>query len=366
MDTRPIVLIAGGYGVFGGRLARLLAARGDLRVIVAGRSFESARAFCDALNGKAEPLKFDRDDDTAVTLESLSPWCVVDAAGPFQTYGAGQGDPYRLARDALACGAHYLDLSDDAVFTADIATLDEAAHAAQRVAISGASTVPAISAAAVRRLRQGLTRIDSIESVVLPGNRAPRGLSVMRAILAQVGRPLRLWRGEAWSEVPGWSGLRRDGLELADGTRVEPRWSGYIGSPDLRLFPTAFGARSVLFRAGLELSLLHLGLWLLGGLPRLRLRRSLEPWARPLRWIAERFERFGSDRGGMRVDVIGRDQDGRGQRHTWTLIAERGEGPYVPALPAACLIDRLLRGELEPGARACLEDLDLSDIEAAS
>ncbi|MGH8517401.1 MAG: DUF4166 domain-containing protein, partial [Panacagrimonas sp.] len=46
--------------------------------------------------------------------------------------------------------------------------------------------------------------------------------------------------------------------------------------------------------------------------------------------------------------------------------AERGEGPYVPALPAACLIDRLLRGELEPGARACLEDLDLSDIEAAS
>ncbi|MCC2655533.1 MAG: Saccharopine dehydrogenase [Panacagrimonas sp.] len=365
MDIRPVVLIAGGYGVFGGRLARLLAARGDLRVVVAGRSLASARAFCEALGGKAEPLLFDRDADPMPTLRALRPWCVVDAAGPFQAYGE-EVDPYRLAHAALACGAHYLDLSDDADFTAGITQLDEAAHMAQRVAISGASTVPAISAAAVRTLREGLARIDVIESVVLPGNRAPRGLSVMRAILAQVGRPLRLWRGGDWTEVPGWSGLRRDGLELRDGTRVASRWSSYIGSPDLRLFPAAFGARSVLFRAGLELSLLHWSLWLLGWLPRLRVVRSLEPWARALRWIADRFERFGSDRGGMRVDVIGRDNDGHARRHTWTLIAERGDGPYVPALPSACLIDRLLRGELAPGARACLDDLQLGDIEAAS
>jgi hypothetical protein len=105
---------------------------------------------------------------------------------------------------------------------------------------------------------------------------------------------------------------------------------------------------------------------MLGWLPRLRLMRSLEPWARPLRWMADRFERFGSDRGGMRVDVIGRDREGRAHRRTWTLIAERGEGPYVPALPAACLIDRLLRGELAAGARPCLADLNLADIEAAS
>lgn len=367
MDSgRPIVLIAGGYGVFGGRLARLLAARGDLRVVVAGRSLESAQAFCEALLGKAEPLVFDRDADPGVALHELQPWCVIDAAGPFQAYGDGADDPYRLARAALASGAHYLDLSDDAGFTAGIAELDEAAHMAQCVAISGASTVPAISAAAVRRLGEGLVHLDSIESVVLPGNRAPRGLSVMRAILAQVGRPLRVWRGDAWSEVRGWSGLRRDGLELhdEDATQVSPRWSSYIGSPDLRLFPSAFGARSVLFRAGLELPLLHVGLWLLGWLPRLRLLRSLEPWARALRWIADRFERFGSDRGGMRVDVIGRDAEGRALRRTWTLIAERGEGPFVPALPAACLIDRLHRGELAVGARPCLQDLDLSEVEA--
>jgi saccharopine dehydrogenase-like NADP-dependent oxidoreductase len=364
MDSRPVVLIAGGYGVFGGRLARLLAARGDLRVVVAGRSFEAARAFCDALGqNKAEPLRFDRDADPATVLSALQPWCVVDAAGPFQAYGGG--DAYRLAHAALASGAHYLDLSDDAGFTAGIAQLDEAAHMAQRVAISGASTVPAISAAAVRSLREGPVRIESIESVVLPGNRAPRGLSVMRAILAQVGRPLRVWRGDAWTEVPGWSGLRRDALEFdGEGAPVEPRWSSYIGSPDLRLFPSAFGARSVLFRAGLELPLLHLGLWLLSWLPRLRLLHSIEPWARALRWIADRLERFGSDRGGMRVDVTGRDADGRASRRTWTLIAERGEGPFVPALPAACLIDRLLRGELNVGARTCLDDLELTEIEA--
>ena len=103
MDPRPSVLIAGGYGVFGGRLARLLAARGDLHVIVAGRSPSAARTFCEALGGKAEPLVFDRDVDPMTTLQDLRPWCVVDAAGPFQAYGGGD-DPYRLARAALGCG----------------------------------------------------------------------------------------------------------------------------------------------------------------------------------------------------------------------------------------------------------------------
>ena len=105
----------------------------------------------------------------------------------FQAYG---DEAYRLAKAAISAGAHYLDLSDDGVFTKEIILLDDAAKAKGVVVRSGVSSVPAISAAAVRALSEGMRNIDLIDTAILPGNRAPRGLSVMRAILAQVGKPL--------------------------------------------------------------------------------------------------------------------------------------------------------------------------------
>jgi hypothetical protein len=50
-------------------------------------------------------------------------------------------------------------------------------------------------------------------------------------------------------------------------------------------------------------------------------------------------------------------------RRTWSLVAERGEGPFVPALPACLLAEKLLRGELAPGARPCVDELTLAEVE---
>jgi hypothetical protein len=57
------VLILGGYGNFGGRLARLLADDARLTLLIAGRSHERAKIFCAGLGGvaKLEPHGFDRD-----------------------------------------------------------------------------------------------------------------------------------------------------------------------------------------------------------------------------------------------------------------------------------------------------------------
>lgn len=109
------------------------------------------------------------------------------------------------------------------------------------------------------------------------------GLSVVRAILSQVGKPIHLWRGGEWTTAPGWSALKRIDLQVRGVRPIERRWCSFIGAPDLTLFPQRYGARSVLFRAGLELPVLHLGLWLLSWAPRLGLIRSLEPFAEPLR-----------------------------------------------------------------------------------
>ena len=55
-----------------------------------------------------------------------------------------------------------------------------------------------------------------------------------------------------------------------------------------------------------------------------------------------------------------------GQRRVercWTLIADDGDGPEIPALPAAILAERILAGSVAPGARDAGTALDLSDFE---
>ncbi len=344
----------GGYGVFGARLSAGLVADG-WDVIVAGRNLDAARAHCAAHGGRAARL--DRDGaDFASDVAGLAPFAVVDAAGPFQGYGDG-----RVVRAALAAAAHYLDLSDDAGFTAGIAAFDAEARARGLVVVSGVSTVPALSSAIAADLVVGLTDVHLIESTILPGNRAPRGLSVIRAILAQVGRPLALWR-EGVVLVPAWGRAQRVSLVVGSAA-LPPRLASPIGAPDLELFPAYFGARNVVFRAGLELGVMHHGLTALGWLVRLRLMRNLVGLSLPLQRAANLLKPFGTDQGGMLVRVSGIGPDGPVERR-WTLIASSGDGPQIPAM-AGRLILRLLRdGAVASGARPCLAAFDRAQAEA--
>lgn len=353
--NRP-VLVIGGTGVFGSRLCIALAREPGIDLIVAGRNLASAEAFCARHGGRAERL--DRDaDGLEDRLAALSPFAVIDAAGPFQAYGT---DPYRLARAAVAAGAHYLDLSDDAGFTAGIGALDGLARAAGVQVLSGVSSVPALSSAVVEHLRQGIADLHLIDIAILPGNRAPRGASVVRAILAQVGQTVRHWRGGRWTDGRGWD--RPAGVALFAGEG--PRWASLIGAPDLVLFPDRFRARSVLFRAGLELRLMHGGLWFLSLPVRFGLVRSLAPAAGALRWIAARLEPFGTDRGGMRVMVAGAMTGENAVQREWTLRAGAGDGPQVPALPARIVVRKLIAGALIAGARPCLAEFTIPEFAA--
>ena len=94
------VLIVGGYGTFGGRLAQLLADEPRLTLLIAGRDRARAEVFCQSLRGAAtlQPLAFDRDGDLDAVLAAAKPDVVVDASGPFQAYG---GDPYKLVRACI-------------------------------------------------------------------------------------------------------------------------------------------------------------------------------------------------------------------------------------------------------------------------
>jgi short subunit dehydrogenase-like uncharacterized protein len=123
-------------------LARLLLRAGH-EVLVAGRDPAPALAFVREHGG--QPLLLDLREDLS-PIARAAPGLVVDAAGPFQTY---ETNTYRVARFCIENGINYIDLSDDAGFAAGIAALDDMATRTGVFALSGASSVPTISAAAV-------------------------------------------------------------------------------------------------------------------------------------------------------------------------------------------------------------------------
>jgi NAD(P)-dependent dehydrogenase (short-subunit alcohol dehydrogenase family) len=336
------VLILGGTGVFGERLARLLARDGH-QLTIAARKLAPAQALAADLTATA--LHLDRTGD----LSALNGHdVIIDAAGPFHAYGA---DPYRLARAALAAGAHYLDLADTAAFCAGITALDAEARAVDKAAISGLSSVPAISSAAVRALA-GTDQPLHIDSAILPGNRSPRGLSVMASILSQAGQPFPTWRAGRWTTATGWSDPKTYGLP---GGLSRQGWR--IEVPDTRLFPAHFGARTVDFRAGLELGVMRYGLAAFAALRRLIPLPVTMPLVRAFRRAADLMSPFGTGTGGMSVTVTTATH-----RHSWTLLAEDGDGPFVPAIAARAL---LRRQTLPTGATPALEIVTLAELEAA-
>ncbi|MGB3316439.1 MAG: DUF4166 domain-containing protein [Albidovulum sp.] len=344
------VVVLGGTGVFGSRIAELLVRDGH-DVLIAARRLSPARKLANRLVVRVLQLDL-REDLTPLWAED--PGVVVDAAGPYHAYA---GDPYRIARACIAHGVGYLDLADDPAFCEGIAALDEDARKAGTFALSGVSSVPALSSAVVAALAGSLDSVDVIDMAILPGNRAPRGASVIQAILSRTGAVFRLWQGGGWDLPRGWSKPRR--FQLAPGL---VRTGYLIEVPDNRLFPRCFGASTVTFRAGLELWPMNAGLALLSWL-RAVTGVGMPRWAAgAARLVATMLWPFGTARGGMIVQVTGRRADGWSRRE-WCLVAEAGNGPFVPAVAARAILRAVDR--IRPGARPALAELPLAEFEAA-
>jgi len=355
------ILILGGYGTFGGRLAALLADEKGLELVIAGRDAARAAAFAASLGGAARktPARLDRDGNVGAQLAALAPDLFVDASGPFQAYGAA---PYRVVEACVAGGISYLDLADGSEFVAGIAAFDQAARARGVFVLSGVSSFPVLTAAVMRVLARSMASVETVTAGIAPSPFAGMGLNVIRAIASYAGKPVTLRRdgaaarGHALLETMRFTIAPPGRLPLAN------RRFALVDVPELKVLPALRpDLRTVWVGAAPVPEILHRSLNVLAWLVRLRLIPTLAPFAKLFHWAINRL-RWGEHRGGMFVSVTGKDEAGRPIERVWHMIAEGDDGPLIPSMACAALIRRIPFGTRPAsGARAAAEDLELAD-----
>ncbi len=344
------VVILGGTGIFGGRIAAGLAESPEIEVTIASRHPNRAAAVAEEIG--ARNVTCDAADAQALEALLAGTDLLIHAAGPFQ------GNDYRVAEACIRGGVHYLDISDGREFVCGITELDAAAKDQGVVVGSGASSVPTITHAMIEELANEFREIDTIQIALSPGNQNPRGPSTIGAILSYVGRPIRVWESGEWTNVPGWSDCRI--LEYPP--NVGRRRVYRCEVPDVELFPSQWNAKTVRFHAGVELNIINYTLAAIG-----RVRRIFPmPWLPRLAGVMTRLSRlvyaWGSKNGALGVWVSGTSHAGEPIERKVAIVTD-DDGPATPSSPGILLGRKiLLEDSLPRGAYPCMGLLKLSEI----
>ncbi|MET1254406.1 saccharopine dehydrogenase family protein [Aliikangiella maris] len=357
------VIILGGYGNFGKRIAQHLIQINELTIFIAGRSLSKAQNLCQQLQQSkqchsVQPLQIDIDDTNfSNIIRTVSPDLLIHTSGPFQ------GQDYRVAQACIAYHCHYIDLADDRHFVSHFAQLNaqlnQQLNAKPLTLISGASSVPGLSSCVISTYLHEFDQLDSIEIAIAPGNQAERGLATLEAILCNTGKPLKIFINGQWQTQFGWMSSQKKFF----GSIVGHRWLANVDVPDLQLFPAYYrGVQTVTFQAGLELTLLHHVMVLMAWLTKKQIIKNWKNKAHYLLKISQWFNFFGSDIGGMSVRLVGKKKNKRFQLE-WLLTAPNGIGPYIPTIPAIIVAEKLIQGQaLETGAQACINLFSIAEF----
>lgn len=259
---------------------------------------------------------------------------------------------YRLARACLDVGCHYVDLADDREYVAGFSdALNSQAIQKKLIMVCGASTVPGLSSAVIDEFINKFSELTDLNYGISPGNRSERGQATVGSILSYTGKRFETLTDGKMQPVIGWQDSRRYDF----GFPLGKRWMGNCEIPDLDLLPKRYPSiKNIRFQAGLEITLLHFGLWLLSGLSRFGLVKSLYPYTGVITRMSEWFIRWGSDAGGMYMEMKGKCLNGEPKKVIWQLVAENGVGLNVPTISAEIIISKIANKKIAFGGTPCL------------
>jgi len=354
------ILILGGYGVFGGRLAELLSDIPVIEILICGRNFERAEMFCNSFQGVASvrPVVLDRRV-LEQQIGALKPELVVDASGPFQDYG---DDRYQVIETCVRHSVNYMDFADAADFVFGVSKFDQDARDAGIFVLSGVSSFPVLTAAVLREMSKSMD-IVSVQGGIAPSPYAGIGLNVMRAVVGYAGSPVKLTRNGIQTTAPGLAESMRYTIAVPGRLPLRNIHFSLVDVPDLQVLPPEHPTLvDIWMGAGPVPEGLHRILNLLAKARQKFHLPSFVPIA-PFFYKILNFMKFGEHRGGMFVHATGQ-LDSVPVELSWHLLAEGDDGPYIPSMAIEAIVRRILKNQKpENGARAATHALSLADYQ---
>ena len=351
------ILIIGGYGAFGGRLAKLLADQENLHILIGGRTLLKAEQLCAELSGKGAvftPVKIDKTN-LAPALSRFGPDIVVDASGPFNLK---PDDPYVVVKACLKAGVHYLDLADGADFVMGIKQFDKEAREKNIHVISGLSTCPALTGAALQDAMRDM-RVESVEIGVAPSPFARMGLSVVKSIFDYAGEHLVLHMDGQKTTRRALNSGRRKTIAPPGAMPLRNRLFAFVDGPDLQVFPNAFPSiANSWMGAGTRPEFLLRLLMMISKVKAVLKLPRLSFLAKPGHIFLNKMA-GGEHRGGLFLKVSNTDET-----REWHILAEGDDGPYIPSMACAALITKWISSPPDAGARSAESTLSLKDFES--
>lgn len=200
------VTVLGGLGYFGSAAAARLRSLG-VPVRVASR-----RAGAD--------IHIDAEDPASIRRNLGAGDLVLDAAGPFQRRSMASLEA------AVEMGFDVVDLNDDLRYAQNVLAMKQRIDLSGIRVLSSASSISAVSAAAVRET--GITAPVRVRGFIVPASRDTANAASALSLLACVGRPVGVLRGGRLEALLGWRERRPFGMPHP----VGPVWGRLVESAD--------------------------------------------------------------------------------------------------------------------------------------
>lgn len=225
MPPRTDILILGGYGVVGRRIAARIASEFPDHVIIAGRDAAAAEAACREVGHGCRARHIDVDDRASVGTGLDGVGTVVSCVAQHHNHAMNA---------ALELGLAYTDLAPQLLIGANHLREADRARASGACIVLGAGLSPGVSNMMARRLATLVAQPERVETAILLSLGDEYGRDSLRHVVGAASRPFSVFEdGRPRQARPFSEGRRVDfGVEVGARTAYLFPWSDVVSYPE--------------------------------------------------------------------------------------------------------------------------------------
>lgn len=331
MNHTDKILIVGGYGHVGRRLAAELARYYPEQVIVAGRDLEKAAALANLLGKGVQPLRLDINDPAEVDASLDEVELVINCID--------QPEP-TLLRSTVRRGLKYLDITADMDYWRKAMALQDEARMHGGSALLGAGLLPGIANVMARAAVARAGKVESLNTAVLLSLGDSFGPAALDYMLAAASEPFTVMEDGRERTVKNFT----DGKPVDFPAPIGGRTVYRFALPDQIFYPHTLNTPAAATRFALDppwMTALMALLAKVGFLSLLRIKGLRRAVTRLFDWMQQNYR--GNETYALHVCA-----QGNGSSACTSLVGANES--TATALGAALMARMLIEGEIDkPG-----------------